>query len=262
VYLTTTESGGPPRHLALQQEDRTFCAYLLAQPYQDEARRCKPWQVADAEEDLSQLNSKAPSLSEFAAYARRRRDALREHIEVLNFYAEQHHRDRRRKTKIKTQQSESRLFDRLKAMHPKGDSRQLVLAYGAWGLVAGRPNQASNKGTPPAVGAGLMKRLALRFVVSPTPEHYTSKTCVKCMGPCGPHPTLKTKAGKQIRGLRVCQHEGCGLLQNRDKTGATNIGLQFERLLQNKPPIRGMSDEELEFHRLNTCVECCDEPRV
>ena len=62
------------------------------------------------------------------------------------------------------------MFDRLEAMHPKGDSRRLVLAYGAWGLVAGRPNQASNKGTPPAVGAGLMKRLALRFAWSRRPR--------------------------------------------------------------------------------------------
>ena len=56
----------------------------------------------------------------------------------------------------------------------------------------------------------------------------------------------------------MCQHEGCGLLQNRDKTGATNIGLQFQRLLDGKSPIREMDAEELEFHRLNTCLECCD----
>ena len=103
-----------------------------------------------------------------------------------------------------------------------------------------------------------MKKLALHFVVAPTPEHFTSKTCVRCMGLCGAHPTLKTKNDKEIRGLRVCHHEGCGLFQNRDKTGATNIGLQFTRLLQGKPPIRKMDDTELEFHRLNMCLECGD----
>jgi hypothetical protein len=50
----------------------------------------------------------------------------------------------------------------------------------------------------------------------------------------------------------------CGLLQNRDKTGATNIGLQFQKLMCGEPPIRAMSDEELEFHRLNACLECHD----
>ena len=101
-------------------------------------------------------------------------------------------------------------------------------------------------------------RLALHFVVAHTPEHYTSKTCVKCGGLCGPHPTLKTKFDKDISGLRVCQHEGCGLLQNRDKTGATNIGLQFQKLMSGQPPIRVMSDEEVEFNRLNACLECHD----
>ena len=119
---------------------------------------------------------------------------------------------------------------------------------------AGRPRPAQpgrpgNKGIPPAVGAGLMKRLALHFVVAPTPEHHTSKTCVKCRGPCGAHPTLKTKTNREIRGLRVCQHEGCGLLQNRDRTGATNIGLQFRRLYEGMSPIRTVTDEDLEFHR-------------
>jgi transposase len=103
-----------------------------------------------------------------------------------------------------------------------------------------------------------MKKLALHFVVAPTPEHYTSKTCVACGGLCGPHPTLKTNNDKEIRGLRVCQHEGCGLLQNRDKTGATNIGLQFQKLVSGQPPIRVMSDEELEFNRLALCAECRD----
>ena len=167
-------------------------------------------------------------------------------------------RKRRRTSALKAQQSEARLFNRLRGMHDPSDGRTLVLAYGAWGLVAGRPGGVANKGNPPAIGAGLMKKLAKHVVVALTPEHYTSKTCVKCGGLCGPHPTLKTKNNKEIRGLRVCQHEGCGLLQNRDKTGATNIGLQFQKLVSGQPPIRAMSDEEVEFNRLNTCLECHD----
>lgn len=114
---------------------------------------------------------------------------------------------------------------------------------------------ACNKGNPPAVGVGFMKRLARDFVVMPTPEHFTSKTCVKCGGLCGPHPTLRTKDDKKIRGLLVCQHVGCGLPQNRDKTGATNIGKNGCRLLLNQAPIRSMTEEDVEFHRVNVCVE-------
>jgi hypothetical protein len=51
---------------------------------------------------------------------------------------------------------------------------------------------------------------------------------------------------------------GCGLLQNRDKTGATNIELQFQKLVSDKPPLRAMSDEKVEFYRLKTCLECHD----
>ena len=238
--------------LAQRQKD------LRTRQYMDEARRTKPYAVTVEEEDLSLFNSKAPSLDEFAKFAAARRSALRSTPAVQEFYDELHHRDRRRKRKIKAQKSEADLVHRLSSMHSKDDERQVVLAYGAWGLVAGRPNAVANKGNPPAIGVGLMKKLALHFVVAPTPEHFTSKTCVRCMNLCGAHPTLKTKNDKEIRGLRVCQHEGCGLFQNRDKTGATNIGLQFTRLLQGKPPIRKMDDTELEFHRLNVCLECGD----
>ena len=175
---------------------------------------------------------------------------------MQEFYDQLPHRERRRKTKIKMQKSEAKLVNQISAMHTVEDKRHFVLAYGAWGLVAGRPNTVANKGNPPAIGVGLMKKLALHFVVAPTPEHFTSKTCVRCMGLCSPHPTLKTKNGQEIRGLRVCQHEGCGLLQNRDKTGATNIGIQFGRLLKGESPLREMDKTELEFHRLKLCLEC------
>ena len=56
----------------------------------------------------------------------------------------------------------------------------------------------------------------------------------------------------------MCQHEGCGLLQNRDKTGATNIGLQFERLMRDEPPLRKPTDEEIAFTDLAVCLESHD----
>ena len=57
-------------------------------------------------------------------------------------------------------------------MHKNSDTRKLVLAYGSWGLIAGK-NGACKKGNPPWIGVGLMRKLAQRFVVAPTPEQYT-----------------------------------------------------------------------------------------
>ena len=96
---------------------------------------------------------------------------------------------------------------------------------------------------------GLMRKLARRFVVAPTPEAYTSKTCCRCLGEAGPWVEVEEKMGKKIRGLRLCQTEDCMTPLNRDKNGATNIGTNFMRLFENKTPIRSMSDEDLAFHR-------------
>jgi hypothetical protein len=46
------------------------------------------------------------------------------------------------------------------------------------------------------------------------------------------------KPTREIRGLRVCKNEECGLLQNRDRTGATNIGIRFARLVRGQAPGR------------------------
>ena len=58
----------------------------------------------------------------------------------------------------------------------------MVLAHGSWGTIAGRTGATCNKGNPPCIGVGLMRKLAKRFVVAITPEQYTSKTCCRCMG--------------------------------------------------------------------------------
>ena len=48
------------------------------------------------------------------------------------------------------------------------------------------------------------RKLARRFVASPTPEAYTSKTCCRCLLPCGPWEEKEAAMGKKIRGLRRC----------------------------------------------------------
>lgn len=52
----------------------------------------------------------------------------------------------------------------------------------------------------PCIGVGLMRKLARRFVVAPTPEAYTSKTCCRCLGECGPWTEVEEKMGKYHSG--------------------------------------------------------------
>ena len=228
---------------------------LRSRQYADEGERDKPQAVLDAFADLAGHHSRTADLGRFCAYCAKRHESLEA---CLRFYGHIDHRRRRWKTAIKTQQSEERLYQRLEALSPAGDARKLVLAYGSWGMVAGRPGAAVNKGNPPCIGVGLMHKLARRFVVAPTPEAYTSKTCCACLGPCGPWVEKEEEMGYKIRGLRRCQNEECTLPLNRDKNGATNIGTNFSRLFAGQPPIRSMSDEDLAFHRASLCLACED----
>ena len=243
--------GSPVVRYTQKQRARDLRTYQYAK----EGKRDKPDVVVQAEAELSGYHSRTTDLERFAAYCAKRHATL---DDCLGFYGDLGHRKRRWKTVIKAQQSEERLCKRLEALKPKDDARQLVLAYGSWGLVAGRAGAACNKGNPPCVGVGLMKRLARRFVVAPTPEAYTSKTCCRCLGPCGPWAEKEEEMGWKIRGLRRCQNEECKRPLNRDKNGATNIGTNFQRLFKDRPPIRSMSDEDLAFHRAALCLECAE----
>jgi len=226
---------------------------LRSRQYADEARRGKSQQVSDAEAALAGYSSRSADLATFCAYCGKRHESMEA---CLAFYADLGHRRRRWKTAIKTQQSEEKLYKRLQGIQAQGDARPIVLAYGSWGMIAGRAGAACNRGNPPCIGVGLMRKLARRFVVSPTPEAYTSKTCCRCLGACGPWEEKEAEAGKKIRGLRRCTQRDCMLPLNRDKNGATNIGTNFARLLGGKVPIRSMNDEDLAFHRASICLEC------
>lgn len=228
---------------------------LRSRQYADERTRGKPQSVLDAEAELTGFHSRTPNLDAFCAYCRKRHESL---DACLAFYADIGHRQRRWKTAIKAQQSEERLYKRLECIQKKGDHRPIVLAYGSWGMVAGRAGAACNRGNPPCIGVGLMRKLSRRFVVSPTPEAYTSKTCCRCLGACEPWEEKEAAMGKKIRGLRRCTQRDCMLPLNRDKNGATNIGTNFMRLFEDKTPVRSMSDEDLAFHRASLCLECAE----
>ena len=117
-----------------------------------------------------------------------------------------------------------------------------------------------------------MKKLALHFVVAPTSWNPRTShqmmcasgawvTCERAASDASP-PGLLRRRVTRSEGYACANTRGVGSLQNRDKTEcATNIGLQFVRLLQGKPPIRAMDDAELEFHRFWGCawsVAMCD----
>ena len=101
-----------------------------------------------------------------------------------------------------------------------------------------------------------MKKLAKKFIVSLTPEHGTSKTCCKCLSPCGPWDEIEKRENRKIRGLRRCTQRDCMLPLNRDRCGAINIGINFTRLMEGKNPICTMTDEELLFHKATLCTQC------
>ena len=239
--------GCTPVRYTQKQRKRDLCELQ----YEREAQRGKNQELKDAEAGLSGFRSRAGKLSDFHAYCAKRHETL---DECLAFYSDIGHRHRRWKRVIKMQKSEERLYKSLEKL--KTDSRPLVLAYGMWGMVAGRPGMACNKGNAPCIGVGLMRKLARRFVVAPTPEAYTSKTCCRCLGECGPWAEVEEKMGKKIRGLRRCTQRDCMIPLNRDKNGATNIGTNFKRLMANLPPTRSMTDKDLEFHRASFCMEC------
>lgn len=231
---------------------------LRTTQYQVEGRQGKHPLIEEGEEMLSMHNSRSPRLEAFQAYISCRRAHLQSSLE---FYGRLDHRQRRWKRGIKKQQADQNMVEKLRRF--KTDDRPLVLAYGSWGLSAGKTNF---KGLPPCIGKGLMKTLAKSFAVVITPEHYTSKTCFKCNGLCGAHSTIhrtklvdtggcSTTRKYPVRGLRVCQNEECKQFMNRDRLGAFNIGRNFERLLQGKPPLRELSSQEEELNRLQ-CSLC------
>lgn len=247
--IVATDSDDPssrPVRYTLRQRQKD----MRSRQYADESRRSVPLDVRQSLQALSHCNSRSSSLRSFHMYAKARQKCL---SDCLDAFADLSHRRRRWKTYIKVQKSEESVYAKLREM--RTDDRPLVLAYGSWGLVAGRTG-ACNKGNPPCIGVGLMRKIARRFLVVPTPEQYTSKTCHRCFGECGPHPTMRTSKNKEIRGLRVCQDESCRSHLNRDTNASRNIGLQLKRLLQDQGPIRRLSDRDLEFNRHQLCLGC------
>jgi len=149
----------------------------------------------------------------------------------------------------------------------RDDNIPLVLAYGSWASVAGRPAPC-NRGHPPCVGIGLRAQLSKHFLVVSTPEAYTSKTCSLCGSCCGScadvdaiHRAAKVANAKNdnerayaarfsVRGLRRCQNECCAAHLNRDYNAAINIQRRCKAMLTSGFHMT-LDETEAEFDRLN-----------
>ena len=154
----------------------------------------------------------------------------RGHLKTFtDFYGHMMYRIRRWTTFKKDQKSISDVITRLKKMATDPLKTQ-VLAYGSWARAS---STFTPKGIAPCIGIGLRRRLAKEFVVVDTPEHYTSKTCSRCHGECGPFVELEERRRKMkkekaqseeerkkasrytIRSIRRCQTAECGFRDRR-----------------------------------------------
>ena len=226
---------------------------IQSKRYDHQMKKRKTEEIQNMENELTGYNSRSASLSSFSEYCSKRHENL---DLLLSHYSNLLYRKHRWKRGIKTQQSEERLYKTISRRKTKDDKRPILLAYGSWGAVAGRPGMACNKGNPPCIGVGLMRKLSKRFVVAITPEHGTSKTCSRCLGSCEAWKEVEEKEKRKIRGLRRCTQRDCMLPLNRDRNAAINIGYNFNRLMNDENPIRRMTDEEVLFHQATLCTQC------
>ena len=144
----------------------------------------KPDTVVSAEKELSNNNSRSSHLHDDSQSTQHKGllsyfSTRRKWFETeFTFYSQRIYRERQWYAFRLRQKSLTKLVKNIKKMKDPG--KTLVLAYGAWGGVAGRPGMPCNKGNPPCIGIGLRKQLSKHFIIAHTPEHTTSKTCALC----------------------------------------------------------------------------------
>ena len=209
--------------------------------------------------------AKGPSVARLDAWIVAReaaRPTLAAHYEQLI------QRRLRWKRQIEGERSMAMFVARLKAFETR-TGKQLLLAYGGWGKSAGRPGQVTNRGSPPCMGVGLLRKLAAHFAVVIVPEPLTSMTChvcgsdalrckaveearmperdaqanaalAKALAAAAVSADAVAKARQRharvvahrphVRGLRCCTNPECALRLNRDLNGAANIAINGKRL--------------------------------
>lgn len=222
---------------------------------------------------MAEHNSKSCHLATLALYFAARRVHLEDE---LDHYEAHRHRQRTWKSYKLRMRSFTHFVRRLQSLH-HDKNRPLVLAYGSWSNVAGRPGSVGNKGRPPCIGKKLRQDLSAHFCVVIVPEAYTSQTCHVCQGPCGPcaeidrlrrkvkleeaggDEILRRRASRfETRGVRRCKQRDCATFLNRDYNAAVNIGRRLSVLLaqpEARVPNTYVRPEDALVTRLQACVE-------
>ena len=232
--------------------------------YLKKMRNEKPLNVLKAEQELSEHNSRSSHVQRLQKYFLLRRCHMHD---FCDFYGDLIYRKRRWRTFKNDQRSISKLVNNLRMMKTRG--KTLVLAYGSWANVSSTFNP---KGIAPCKGIGLRRRLSKEFIVADTPEHYTSKTCHRCLSECGPFyeldnqrrqkhlekavtPEEKKKASRySVRSIRRCKNVECGVILNRDKNAAQCIEFNLKRLFLGQPPLRKLTEMELQMEKLHCSI--------
>lgn len=228
------------RYTAAQRRDDMHTVHHAAQE-----RAMLPSDLTTSMASLSECNSRSSYVERQHAYFTRRRAFLQT---ALEHYGVKWHRRRLWERHIRGQRSLTDFVSRINTLRAD-PSVPMVLAYGSWANVAGRPGAPCNKGHPSCIGKGLRHKLSKHFVVLTTPEAYTSKTCSLCGAMCGrceavdaAHRTTRLQKATtdderrrashfSVRGLRHCHNAECAAHLNRDHNAAVNIQRRCERIL-------------------------------
>ena len=237
------------RYTAAQRRTETL-VHRHAQLMQDEM----PEAVARGMREATLHNSRSPTLKTLCGFFHARRNWLRD---ASDFFGLLKFRQRAWKRFTRGQKSMTDFVRRIRGM--SRDDAPMILAYGSWANVAGRPGAACNRGAPPCIGKGLRAKLSNHFIVASTPEAWTSKTCSRCGSLCGPCGEVdlarRTKMAQRakteeetkkaerfsVRGLRRCQNAECAVYHNRDYNAAFNIGhVRLKALFC--PPVHAAAD--------------------
>ena len=212
-----------------------------AQAYRRSIRPSNQDQVQATIESMSLHSSAAATSTGFRAFT----DARRAAKPVLDaVYADTMiHRRLRWKAFIDKQKSIQTLVNRFKAIE-KAQGKQVVLAYGAWGMQAGVAGSPVNKGLPPCLGVGLLRHLARFFVVVIVPEHHTSKTCFHCgCHECGNHDKIaeQRRPKRDARALKK-RDEQLARIESTggDEAATAKAHLIYTKTIARVPEIRGL----------------------
>jgi hypothetical protein len=240
LVCANADTGASVRYTAAQRRDDMRTVHHAAQE-----RAMLPSGLAANLAGLSECNSRSSFVARQHAYFARRRGFLRS---ALEHYGVKWHRRRLWERHIRGQRSLTDFVARIHTLRADA-SVPMVLAYGSWGGVAGRPGAPCNKGRPSCIGKGLRHKLSKHFVLLTTPEAYTSKTCSLCGATCGRCEAVddahrlarlerattddeRRRASRfSVRGLRHCHNAECAAHLNRDHNAAVNIQRRCERIL-------------------------------